>query len=62
MTGSLQETDIDTYDVVDADGAKTGTVTVEDHTAIRGFARTITVCQQDASGKAIVEESWKVRS
>ena len=62
MKGFMQETDVDTYDVLSADGTKVGTVTVEDHTAVRGLRRTISVCQRDVSGKVLVEESWKVRS
>ena len=60
MTGSWQETDVDAYDIIAADGTKMGTVTVEDHTAIKGFRRTISVCQRDVAGNVIVEESWRV--
>ena len=61
MTGFMQETDIDTYDVLDADGSKVGSVTIEDHTAVKGFRRAISVRQRDLSGKVVVEESWRVR-
>lgn len=56
--GSLQETDIDTYDVVDQDGVKVGDLEVVDHTAVRGFARTVSVRQRDAAGRVLVETSW----
>jgi hypothetical protein len=57
-TGFMQETDVYDYDVVAADGTKVGNITVEDHTAVKGFKRTVTVTQTDASGKTIVHESW----
>ena len=40
MKGFMQETDVTTYDVVSSDGAKAGTVVVEDHTAVKGFRGT----------------------
>lgn len=58
--GFMEETDIDTYSIVRADGTKTGSVTVSDHTAVRGFRRTVRVTQTDAAGKVIVEESYTV--
>ncbi len=58
MKGFMQETDVDTYDVISEDGAINGTVTVEDHTAVKGFKRTVTVIQRDAAGKTIISESW----
>jgi hypothetical protein len=56
--GFMGETDVDTFNVIAADGTKMGDVTVEDHTAVKGFRRTITVTQRDAAGKTIVQESW----
>ena len=60
MKGFMQETDVETYDVVSASGSKVGTVTVEDHTAVKGFRRTISVCQRDLTGNVVVQESWRV--
>lgn len=57
-TGFMGETDVDTYDVVDAQGATVGSVTVEDHTAVRGFKRTISVEQRDGAGAIIYSEHW----
>ncbi|WP_332658650.1 hypothetical protein [Brevundimonas sp.] len=57
-TGFMGETDVDTYDVVDGQGATVGSVIVEDHTAVRGFKRTISVVQRDAAGALIFSESW----
>lgn len=56
--GFMAETDIETYDVIAADGTKMGDITVEDHTAVRGGRRTISVTQRDAARKTIVQESW----
>lgn len=57
--GFMMETDVATYDVVDADGQKRGSVTVEDHTAVRGFNRTIRLVQVNDAGKTLVEETWR---
>ena len=54
----MGETDIDTYMVVSSDGTKVGSVKVEDHMAVKGFRRTITVIQTDASGNKIVHTSF----
>lgn len=56
--GTMAETDIYTYSIIDAQGNKTGTVVHTDHTAIKGFQRTQTVEQRDISGVLIVDVSW----
>lgn len=56
--GFMGETDIDTYTVVGSNGTEAGTVKVEDHTAVKGFRRTITVIQTDAAGNEIVHTSF----
>ncbi|MGN6828922.1 hypothetical protein [Paucibacter sp. M5-1] len=56
--GFMGETDIDTYSIVKADGTETGMVKVEDHTAVKGFRRTITVVQTDSNGKEVVHTSF----
>ena len=53
--GFMGEKEIDLYSVVRSDGTKAGTVSVSDHTAVRGFRRTISVLQRDTSGKTIVD-------
>ena len=60
MTGFMQEEDIDTYSVVEPNGKKTGSVTVRDHTAVKGFRRTIHVTQVDSVGRVVIEKSYVV--
>lgn len=57
--GSLAQEDIDTYSIVNLNGEIVGSVVLRDHTAINGFARTISVTQKDIAGKTIVDESWR---
>ena len=54
----MQETDLMTYDVIDASGKKVGTVEVEDHTAVRGFRRTVSFVQRAINGKVLVDDTW----
>lgn len=61
MKGTLQETDIYTYDVLNASGEKVGSVIHTDHTAIRGFTRTQSLEQRNSEGKLIVDTSWDGR-
>lgn len=56
--GFMAETDIDSYEIVDAHGVVVGSVTVEDHTAVRGFRRTVSIEQRDAMGALVNSESW----
>ncbi|TWO63636.1 hypothetical protein FN976_28455 [Caenimonas sedimenti] len=56
--GTLSETDIFEYAVVNAAGVKVGSVVHTDHTAIKGFQRTQTVEQRDAQGKMVVDAVW----
>ena len=57
--GFMQETDIDIYSIVQPDGTVTGSVRVTDHTAVKGFNRTVRVIQNDALGKVVVDESFR---
>lgn len=57
-TGFMGETDADSYDIIDSSGETVGSVSVEDHVAVRGFKRTITVKQRDAKGSVVKSESW----
>ena len=57
--GFMQETDIDIYSIVQPDGTVTGSVSVTDHTAVKGFKRTMRVVQVDAHGKGVVDESFR---
>ena len=56
--GFMGETDIMEYDVIDLNGHIVGSVEIEDHTAIRGFRRTVKVIQRSNSGKVILSETW----
>lgn len=56
--GFMQEEDVDLYTIVDSDGTEKGRVQVNDHTAVKGFRRTVTVVQTDQEGRTVVRESW----
>ncbi|MGV8989186.1 MAG: hypothetical protein ACOH2H_23360 [Cypionkella sp.] len=56
--GFMQETDLMTYDVINASGDKVGTVEVEDHTAVKGFRRTVSFTQRGIDGKVLVDDAW----
>lgn len=56
--GFMQETDLMTYDVIGANGERAGSVDVEDHTAVRGFRRTVHFVQRDLQGKVLIDDSW----
>ena len=58
QSGFMQETDTDIYSIVRKDGTKTGSVKVIDHTAVKGFKRTISVQQIDINGKTVVDTSF----
>ncbi len=58
--GFMQEEDIDTYSIIRSDGTKVGSVTVRDHTAVKGFRRTIHVTQNDVAGKQVMDKSYTV--
>jgi len=57
-SGFMQEKDIDIYSILRKDGTKTGSVKVVDHTAVKGFRRTISVHQTDITGKTVVDVSY----
>lgn len=57
--GFMGETDVDLYDIVNTNGGVTGSVKVEDHTAVKGFRRTLTVTQRNSSGETVVHDSWE---
>lgn len=56
--GSMSETDIWTYAIVDSNGNKVGSVVHTDHTSINGLHRTQSVEQRDSLGKIVVDVSW----
>lgn len=56
--GFMQETDVYECSVLDASGQVVGKVRATDHTAVRGFRRTLTVRQTSVSGHIVVDESW----
>lgn len=59
--GFMEEEDIDTYSILGADGVKKGMVVINDHTAVKGFRRTIQFIQKDASGKTLKKETYTVK-
>ncbi|MFJ9452188.1 hypothetical protein [Herbaspirillum sp. NPDC101397] len=58
LKGFMQEEDVDLYTIVGCDGTVRGNVKVTDHTAVKGFRRTVTVVQTDPEGKTVFQESW----
>lgn len=56
--GFMQETDVYDCSIIDANGVVVGNVRATDHTAVRGFRRTLSVKQTNASGHIVVDESW----
>lgn len=59
IKGTLGQTDIDTYSVInDQLEEVVGSVVHTDITAINGFKRTQTLVQKDASGNIIVDTQW----
>jgi len=58
--GFMEEEDIKTYSVIGTDGCKKGEVVINDHTAVRGFRRTIQFTQRDANGQTLKQEAYTV--
>lgn len=56
--GTMGQTDINTYSIVNEKGEVVGKVVHTDHTALNGLKRTQTVVQEDSSGNTIVDERW----
>lgn len=56
--GTMAETDIYCYSIINYAGDIIGSVEHIDHTSLNGFNRTQHVTQKDISGKIIVELSW----
>jgi hypothetical protein len=56
--GTMAQTDIYTYSIIDQAGDKVGSVEHTDHTSLRGGSRTQHVTQKDNSGNVVVELSW----
>lgn len=56
--GTLGQTDIDTYSVINDQGEVIGSVVHTNTTAINGFKQTQTLVQKDTSGKVIVNIQW----
>ena len=56
--GTMAQTDIWTYAILDSSGRKVGSVIYTDHTSINGFNSTQSVEQFDANGKVVVDVSW----
>lgn len=58
LKGFMQEEDVDLYTILSSNGTETGRVEVTDHTAVKGFRRTVTVVQTNQEGRTVVRESW----
>jgi hypothetical protein len=56
--GFMQEKDIYDCSVVDVNGVVVGRVRATDHTAVRGFRRTLSVKQTNTSGQVLIDETW----
>ncbi|MDT0581703.1 hypothetical protein [Brumicola blandensis] len=56
--GTMAQTDIECYSVINSKGEVVGSVVYEDHTSLNGFKRTQHVTQKSSDGKIIVQESW----
>ncbi len=56
--GFMQETDVYDCSVIDANGAVVGKVKATDHTSVKGFRRTLSLKQINASGKIVADETW----
>ncbi|PXW84921.1 hypothetical protein C8R34_12310 [Nitrosomonas sp. Nm84] len=56
--GSLAETDIDFYAIVNESGTGVGSVEHTNRTSINGLKRSQHVIQRDNTGNVIVEERW----
>lgn len=56
--GTMAQTDIDTYSILNQNNEVVGKVVHEDHTPLDGRGRTQHVTQTDADGTTIVKESW----
>lgn len=54
----MQEKDIYDCSVVDVNGVVVGRVRATDHTAVRGFRRTLSVKQTNTSGQVLIDETW----
>jgi sporulation protein YlmC with PRC-barrel domain len=56
--GTMAQTDIYTYSIINQAGEKVGSVEHTDHTSLNGFNRTQHVTQKDNLGNVVVETSW----
>jgi len=56
--GTMGQTEIDTYSILNEKGEVVGSVEHEDHMSLNGFKRTQHVTQRDSTGRVIVQESW----
>ncbi|WP_429952362.1 hypothetical protein ACQXXB_11130 [Aeromonas veronii] len=56
--GSMGETDIVTYSVLNADGAVVGKVVHTDEVTLNGLNNRQSVRQTDLAGNVVVEEYW----
>jgi hypothetical protein len=55
--GPLQETDITSYVILDAQGKEIGTVEHTEHTAIKGFKQSERIVRRDMAGTIVTDET-----
>jgi hypothetical protein len=56
--GTMAQTDIYHYSIVNEAGEIVGKVVHEDHTSLNGLRRTQHITQTDNDGNLVVQESW----
>lgn len=56
--GTMAQTDIDSYSILNENDEVVGKIVHEDHTPLDGRSRMQHVTQTDVNGKVIVQESW----
>ena len=57
--GTMGQTDIDTYSIVNKFGEVVGTVVHTDEVKLNGLNRIQSMVQKDLAGKVIVDEHWR---
>ena len=53
----MGEEDIESYSILSESGNVIGSVTVRDHTAVKGFRRTINVIQRDELKRVLLDKT-----
>ena len=56
--GTMGQTEINCYSVIDAGGLIVGSVEHQDHMSLKGFTRTQRVTQRNKNGSILVNDTW----